>query len=167
VVVKVNVNGQTNITNLYALGEVACTGLHGKNRLASNSLLEALVFADQICNHMLNRQQDITQKETHPYSCKQPVIVDYAWVKPKIKTIKKWMSKCCISQDKLTIDAGSTYMKLVKQLTQSILENNMFSVELMQLHNMATTAEIMLHDLLTYQSLNQTNNTAQPHHKVL
>ncbi len=46
--IVVDEQGRTDVHGLYALGEVACTGLHGANRLASNSLLEALVFADQI-----------------------------------------------------------------------------------------------------------------------
>lgn len=43
--IKVDLNGRTSMDNLYALGETACTGVHGRNRLASNSLMEGLVFS--------------------------------------------------------------------------------------------------------------------------
>lgn len=50
--VLVDTNGQTTVPGLYAVGEVACTGVHGANRLASNSLLEGLVYGIRIADHL-------------------------------------------------------------------------------------------------------------------
>lgn len=51
--IKVDLNAQTSIRRLYAVGECSCTGLHGGNRLASNSLIEAVVYADAAARHVL------------------------------------------------------------------------------------------------------------------
>lgn len=50
--IKTNIHGQTSISGLYAIGEVASTGLHGANRLASNSLLECVVCAAELANYL-------------------------------------------------------------------------------------------------------------------
>ncbi|MBE6300709.1 MAG: L-aspartate oxidase [Parabacteroides distasonis] len=52
--IKVDLNGQSSIRRLYAIGECSCTGLHGGNRLASNSLIEAVVYADAAAKHILS-----------------------------------------------------------------------------------------------------------------
>jgi L-aspartate oxidase len=54
--IKTDLYGRTNIDGLYALGEAACTGIHGANRLASNSLLEGLVYGERLA-YLLNREQ--------------------------------------------------------------------------------------------------------------
>ncbi|KMK75707.1 L-aspartate oxidase [Alkalihalobacillus pseudalcaliphilus] len=53
--VQTDSSARTSLSNLYAVGEVACTKVHGANRLASNSLLEALFFAEKAATDMLNR----------------------------------------------------------------------------------------------------------------
>ena len=52
--IVVDLDGQSSIRRLYALGECSCTGLHGGNRLASNSLIEAVVYADAAARHSLD-----------------------------------------------------------------------------------------------------------------
>lgn len=64
--IKVDMNGCSTIQRLYAAGECSCTGLHGANRLASNSLLEAMVYADTAARHSISNFQKHNIKENIP-----------------------------------------------------------------------------------------------------
>ena len=57
--IKVSMSGETSMRQLYAVGETACNGVHGKNRLASNSLLESLVFAKRAAKKITEEKQEL------------------------------------------------------------------------------------------------------------
>ena len=67
--IEVDLKGRTSMDNLYAIGETSCTGVHGKNRLGSNSLLESLVFAKRSAQNI---------EETIPYEPTETEEVDFS-----------------------------------------------------------------------------------------
>ncbi len=75
--VKADINGLTSMKHLFAVGETACSGVHGKNRLASNSLLESLVFAkraaDYIARDKSEKSDDIPSVDLNSYPPKQEI----------------------------------------------------------------------------------------------
>ncbi len=89
--VKTDLDGRTNIPDLYATGEVACTGVHGANRLASNSLLEGLVFSKRIIEAIK------TRLTTGEESSIQDVKLGFKMARSKLdldfKKERRWLQK--------------------------------------------------------------------------
>jgi L-aspartate oxidase len=65
--IKTDLDGRSTVPGLYAAGEAACTGVHGANRLASNSLLEGLVFGARVAEAMRNETPQIPSRGCHPF----------------------------------------------------------------------------------------------------
>jgi L-aspartate oxidase len=105
-----DLNGQTSVPGLYACGEVACTGVHGANRLASNSLLEGLVFARRIAAHLANglpeRREPVLDRRT-------PGLVD-SDVVPELQRAMTVGAGVIRSASGLS-EAGAAIAKLIEQ----------------------------------------------------
>jgi L-aspartate oxidase len=83
--VMTNLEGQTDLAHLYAIGETAYTGLHGANRLASNSLLECLVFGDAVAKNILQSKIDTTSfdlphwDESRVTDADEEILITHTW----------------------------------------------------------------------------------------
>ncbi|RAP28750.1 L-aspartate oxidase [Candidatus Marinamargulisbacteria bacterium SCGC AG-343-D04] len=113
--VKTNLHGKTNIDHLYAIGEVACTGVHGANRLASNSLLEGVVFA-------LNTISDIRNKTSPSHTLPKHIPLPDKQTKQQLSqtfknNIQEIMWKNCgiIREKNQVINAQKELNTLIKQ----------------------------------------------------
>ncbi len=144
--VVTNVDGETDISGLYAVGEVACTGLHGANRLASNSLLEALV-----CSH--RAAEKIIAHSLPPVVAKIPlwqsgdahnpdemVVVSHTW--EEIRRLM-WDYVGIVRTNKRLARAQNRLANLQQEI-QEYYWNFIVTSDLLELRNIATTAELIV-----------------------
>eukprot|EP01105_Mastigella_eilhardi_P017156 TRINITY_DN3947_c0_g1_i2.p1 TRINITY_DN3947_c0_g1~~TRINITY_DN3947_c0_g1_i2.p1 ORF type:complete len:396 (+),score=115.90 TRINITY_DN3947_c0_g1_i2:1861-3048(+) len=106
--IRTAVTGETSVKNLYAIGECACTGLHGANRLASNSLLECVVMAHEAVQHTLRLQAAAAaaaaSQEQVPQSPRVPIPRSPAVLLPAdpaawVKFVPLWTSGNAVDSD--------------------------------------------------------------------
>lgn len=134
--IKVNLQGQTDITGLFAFGEVSCTGVHGANRLASNSLLEAAVFPLQLPNN-LQEIPGIVEERYFPVPDYDPHL-DYPHIKKQLQQLM-W-DHVGIIRTKQGLHKAQNQLMEWKKIFE---EQNAVNEEYMQLKNMITTASLV------------------------
>ena len=131
--VKVNLKGETNIKNLYAFGEVSRTGVHGANRLASNSLLESIVFSNQVLE-VIKKLEDKIETVKIP----KPEYVEYDTDKAK-KRIQHvmWKYVGLVRNEKGLKTAIKELNKIEKRLPEGVNQ------ELVEAKNMVQTSKLV------------------------
>ncbi|MEK7177975.1 MAG: L-aspartate oxidase [Patescibacteria group bacterium] len=145
--VETDLDGKTSIKNLFAVGEVANTGVHGANRLASNSLLEAVVFGRRIGSYIVSSPRrrgssafGLIQKSN--YSLDPLLQGDDKQILNKIKiNIKKTMwEKVGIVRRKSELSKALKIFKSYKKQLEKIKKGNKVSFELVEVSNLVEVA---------------------------
>ena len=148
--VRVGRHGETDLAGLYAIGEVACTGLHGANRLASNSLLEALVYARRAARHELEHPPEPVAAELpkwHSGSATDPdemVVVSHNW--DELRRLM-WDYVGVVRTDKRLKRALARVRNLQEEI-QAYYWDFTVTSDLLELRNLATVAELIVRSAL-------------------
>jgi L-aspartate oxidase len=148
--VQTDVNGATSLRGLYAVGEVACTGLHGANRLASNSLLEAVVVAHRCCE-LIQRTAPATetgldQMELPPWTSgdaqdvDELVVIYHNW--DEIRRLM-WDYVGIVRTTK-RLQRAATRLRNLQQEIQEFYWNFKLTTDLLELRNLCTVASLIV-----------------------
>ena len=144
--VSVDLNGMSSINNLFACGECTHTGLHGANRLASNSLLEAVVYSNQIFEYLKNTYENLEYPKNIPNwddfnttKNKKNILITHN--KQEVKNIMSNYVGIVRSNDCLQRAEKRLY-HLYKE-TENIYQEFALSENLCELRNLITTAYLI------------------------
>ncbi len=152
--IKTDVNGATSLPGLYAVGEVACTGLHGANRLASNSLLEGLVVAHRAWT-ALAREGSASHPSTaiplpewesgNVQNVDELVVIYHNW--DEIRRLM-WDYVGIVRTEKRLQRASARLRNLQREIRE-FYWNFRVTVDLLELRNLATVAALIVDSALT------------------
>jgi L-aspartate oxidase len=145
--VKVNRNGQSSILNLYAVGEVSSTGLHGANRLASNSLLEAIVYANNAAIHAIQQVQSTSFQKgiplwndegtTHPE--------EMVLITQNFKEMQQIMSNYVgIVRSNLRLERALNRLEIIYRETEELYKKSKVSRKLCELRNLINVGYLII-----------------------
>ena len=144
--VQTSVDGETNLPGLYAIGEVACTGLHGANRLASNSLLEGLVCAHRAAEKILGSPGlgNVTAipawQAGKASDADEMVVVSHNW--DEIRRLM-WDYVGIVRTNKRLQRAAKRIANLQEEIQEYYWDFKV-TTDLLELRNIATAAELIV-----------------------
>jgi L-aspartate oxidase len=145
--IKVNMNGQSSIHNLYAVGECSSTGLHGANRLASNSLLEAVVYANRAAKHSVERIKQISYCENIPDWNDEGTAApeEMILITQTRKELQQIMSAYVgIVRSDIRLKRAFDRVKILYEETEALYKKTTVSVKLCEIRNLINVAYMII-----------------------